>query len=391
MAGPILTRAATAPLTRSFVFAPPSRVYAKDDNSAERGLPIAWQNMQRHEIRHRHRQEPADNDDSSVTVEELTPASSDDHAETEEDAGQAQHNAFIEPRKHLGKLRRQPLSETESQDSIAALRKAEYDKIRPHMLEKDHVAGLPRLAALQDSNDSFCIFRKFGPVAVRILVGKEIELEQLVTRLNELDEKDSKNPETSYRLKSIDFYEGCDPEQKDLMEKIEDRLKDYYDFLTKYVDIREFSPVNPRHHRSVHTWMIDNRPLLEGEDAFIFSADDFIAARRMSVHDFRFRMLVEEQADRCIQRLLNGKTERSRTNNQYVHHYSTSSLEVAAKIIASFVAVGILLIPVFILFLFDLSRAKMAAIVGSFVLVFMVTMAVLVDVTPHDLFIGIAA
>lgn len=33
----------------------------------------------------------------------------------------------------------------------------------------------------------------------------------------------------------------------------------------------------------------------------------------------------------------------------------------------------------------------MAAIVGSFVLVFMVTMSVLVDVTPHDLFIGIAA
>ncbi|KAH8799914.1 hypothetical protein F5882DRAFT_457619 [Hyaloscypha sp. PMI_1271] len=33
----------------------------------------------------------------------------------------------------------------------------------------------------------------------------------------------------------------------------------------------------------------------------------------------------------------------------------------------------------------------MAAIVGSFVLVFMVTMSALVDVTPHDLFIGIAA
>jgi hypothetical protein len=61
---------------------------------------------------------------------------------------------------------------------------------------RDHVAGLPRLAALQDSNNSFCIFRKFGPVAVRILVGKEIELEQLVTRLNELDEEDIENPET---------------------------------------------------------------------------------------------------------------------------------------------------------------------------------------------------
>lgn len=94
-------------------------------------------------------------------------------------------------------------------------------------MEKDHVAGLPRLAALLDSNDSFCIFRKFGPVAVRILIEKEIELDQLITRLNILDKEDSKNPETSYRLKSIDFYEGCDPEQKTLKEEIELKIKDY--------------------------------------------------------------------------------------------------------------------------------------------------------------------
>lgn len=110
-----------------------------------------------------------------------------------------------------------------------------------------------------------------------------------------------------------------------------------------------------------------------------------------SPEDFCHRNTSEDQADRCIQCLLNGKTERSRTNNPQIHHYSSDSLDVLEKIVASSVAVGILLIPVFILFLFELSRAKMAAIVGSFVLVFMVTMSVLVDVTPHDLFIGIAA
>jgi hypothetical protein len=33
----------------------------------------------------------------------------------------------------------------------------------------------------------------------------------------------------------------------------------------------------------------------------------------------------------------------------------------------------------------------MFAVVGSFVLAFMISMSVLVEVTPHDLFIGIAA
>lgn len=95
------------------------------------------------------------------------------------------------------------------------------------VVEKDYVDGLPRLAALQDSNPSFCIFRRFGAVAVRIILGKQIELEQLVARLNKLDKEDNENPENSYRLKSIDFYDGCDPEQRELMEEIEAKFKDY--------------------------------------------------------------------------------------------------------------------------------------------------------------------
>jgi hypothetical protein len=95
------------------------------------------------------------------------------------------------------------------------------------VVEKDHVAGLPRLAAYQDSNPSFCMFRRFGPVTARILLVKEIELGKLVTDLNQLDEADSKDPEKRYRLRSTDFYEGCDPKQKKLMKEIEIKLKDY--------------------------------------------------------------------------------------------------------------------------------------------------------------------
>ena len=54
------------------------------------------------------------------------------------------------------------------------------------------------------------------------------------------------------------------------------------DFLLKYVDVRGLSPVNPRHHENVLTWMINNRPLLVGEDNFIFSIDDFVTARKRS-------------------------------------------------------------------------------------------------------------
>jgi hypothetical protein len=84
MDGPILTRAATAPVTRSYALAPPPRVYARDDSSAEQGPDIPLQDMQGHEIRHRTRREGVDGHDNSVTLEEeLTPTSSDAHEETE--------------------------------------------------------------------------------------------------------------------------------------------------------------------------------------------------------------------------------------------------------------------------------------------------------------------
>ena len=65
---------------------------------------------------------------------------------------------------------------------------------------------------------------------------------------------------------------------------------------------------------------------------------------------------------------------------------------MAQRIFVAILAVGIMLIPVFVLFLDEyLSRWKMACVVGGFVAVFMVTISAVVDITPHDLFIGIAA
>jgi hypothetical protein len=84
MAGPILTRAATAPVTRSCALPASPIIYARDDNSAEQGSHLPSQDMQSHEIRHRQRHELVDDQDSTVTLgEELTPTSSDSREETE--------------------------------------------------------------------------------------------------------------------------------------------------------------------------------------------------------------------------------------------------------------------------------------------------------------------
>ena len=94
------------------------------------------------------------------------------------------------------------------------------------VLVEDHVAGTPRFAALLNSNDSFCIFRKFGDEGARILLRKEIELCQLATKLDELNKTDFEGS-LKYRLTTFDHDESWDPAQQELLDKIEVKLDAY--------------------------------------------------------------------------------------------------------------------------------------------------------------------
>ena len=92
---------------------------------------------------------------------------------------------------------------------------------------EDNEQGIPRFAAFQNSNDSFCIFRKFGDVATRILETKQIKLCALIRQLQDLDKKDAEDESMRYRLSGIEHRGNWNTTQKDLLETIENKLKDY--------------------------------------------------------------------------------------------------------------------------------------------------------------------
>ena len=100
-------------------------------------------------------------------------------------------------------------------------------------MEKHHVEGIPRLSALLDSNDSFCMFRRFGDEGARILLAKEIELDQLVQELRRLDKSDEASSDLDYRLHSVEYKDTWDSTQKILLDKIEVKLD-------KYCEIKKF-------------------------------------------------------------------------------------------------------------------------------------------------------
>lgn len=100
-------------------------------------------------------------------------------------------------------------------------------------VEEDFQEGIPQLAWLLDNNDSFCIHRRFGSIASRILVGKQMELDQLIKKLKKLDALDATeatSTNTKQRLRSLSPYgnvENWDNEQKNIMADLEIKLESY--------------------------------------------------------------------------------------------------------------------------------------------------------------------
>lgn len=90
------------------------------------------------------------------------------------------------------------------------------------------------------------------------------------------------------------------------------------------------------------------------------------------------------------QNLLRTESELRKTGDPIVYHYSDSRLSIVAKTLTVAVAVGSLLIPMFVLFLVPMSRGFMVAVALCFVMVFSITMSVVTRSRVKDVLFGTA-
>lgn len=329
----------------------------------------------------------ADYQTSKESNETLTPTSSDDREETQAHPTEAPASAAW--RQLATKVLGLPHFPATAEANPDTDEKGGFMRVEHKKLE-DHVDGTPRFAALLNSNDSFCIFRRFGDEAARLLLRREIELCQLATKLDELNKTDREGL-LKWRLTTFDRDDDCTPAQSELMDKMEMKLLAYYDFLLKYTDVRALPKVPERYHQSVQNWVYDNGPLNKGEETFLELRDDFVTARRTP----ETKNLIEDFMEKCATKkpdswlnwVLGAKEENVRPDGSKVVHLSTYNFDILSKLSAALLAVGFVLAPVCILFLANLGREKMAAVVGVFVLIFLFGASLVVELTAQEIFV----
>ena len=82
---------------------------------------------------------------------------------------------------------------------------------------------------------------------------------------------------------------------------------------------------------------------------------------------------------------------RRKTDDEAVHLYSHAKLKILANILEVSMAVIILLIPVFLLFLIPMSKPIMATVTALFVILFSVVVASVTGTKVQEVFFGSAA
>ena len=73
-----------------------------------------------------------------------------------------------------------------------------------------------------------------------------------------------------------------------------------------------------------------------------------------------------------------------------MNYYSTRRLSNFASVLSVSTAVGILLVPVFLLFLVPMTRGMMALTASAFLLLFSVAMSFMTGAKVHEIFVGTA-
>ena len=86
--------------------------------------------------------------------------------------------------------------------------------------------GIPRLAAVLNSDESFGIYRSFGPLASRILLRRMIRLGELEKRQLELDLCDAADPDRC-KLYTVEPSDEDDSDRIRLEQQTYNQLKEF--------------------------------------------------------------------------------------------------------------------------------------------------------------------
>ncbi|KAL9589838.1 MAG: hypothetical protein Q9203_001360 [Teloschistes exilis] len=230
--------------------------------------------------------------------------------------------AFDDRLKSLFKLRKSPSSEFTGD--------AERDQLINSL--DQYVAGYPKVAAYENSDPDFLIYRKFGWLHNRVLLYLQDELAEFEYRLEKL-EKRTFAEENAVQLKSRRLYYVDCPLRRRNVQLITERLELYDKHLLRFQKIQAIPRPTIRNQTSVFNFIRNTDSLVYEEYEWIKQGINLAALALMTGNTAVFRT----------------KEQRIIAGHENVSLVSPFRLDILMRIIQTILATILLLVPVGIL------------------------------------------
>ncbi|KAM3152295.1 hypothetical protein ABEW05_007323 [Botrytis cinerea] len=283
------------------------------------------------------------------------------------------------------------------------------ENLKKDYIWEDFETGIPKLARFLGTHKDFAIFRAFHENHIRILIYKEIELTDIARELRRRDNKDlaALNTAAFYRLKghlheqesegviSEDNESQYDTWTKDtLMSLLETKQMQYDKTLLVYAKINALYRPPKRIYDSVFHWILNNRPLgvkrLNGYEAeeFIYHHNDFISLDNKE-RDNPFKEVLSSHLFKYpgspLKQFLKIK------GDDQTSYYDEGLQSGLAQILSLIVLTSMLIAPICLLFLLDLSRGLMVLVVLVFTILVYIVVTLGTPASQFEAFVATVA
>ncbi|KAF2454932.1 hypothetical protein BDY21DRAFT_416543 [Lineolata rhizophorae] len=216
---------------------------------------------------------------------------------------------------------------------------------------RDYPRGYPNLAAFQNSDEAYTIYRRFGLLQSRLLLYKQDKLRGLEAQLKHMDDADSGcQPDT---LTTNNLDDSRTKPRRDLFETIEKTFNEYVQLLTSAQTVMSFNKPSRADCGSVANHLSNRGQLVRREQKWIYQKEDLItlrSGRERAWLDTALEHLLKWINCGCIEYIFCSKESRQKSDDPNEVYYDRSRILILVNTILTASILALLIVPVYILY-----------------------------------------
>jgi len=244
---------------------------------------------------------------------------------------------------------------------------------------EDYVEGYPRTAAFVNGDSKNALFRRFAILRARSLLYKEAELTDLEEQLKILDEEDQGDWKVAH---SIHVDDGDQNEvRRDLMIKINQRLKEYDDMLLRDRQARQLPKVSKTLYLEFFDYLYTENSLGRDDQRFVNHSDDFVSLSdyENSWIDGLLHRLMCHCRGGILRKIFVSHDDQIKTSDEHVNFYTEARMESFIKTLIAFISTTLLLTPMYLFLMVPMSTNVIACTVLIFIFLFSAAISTFTD------------